>query len=79
MNNNNSKSNPSSSNGKGKINKSRDAKKLFKAFYDYPKSRRMGATEIGYEDQTYMVTQLVSDWLKTGKAEVCGEENLWKQ
>ncbi|MDA7804405.1 hypothetical protein N8987_07535 [Crocinitomix sp.] len=46
------------------------AKQLFKALYNEPLSRRMAATKIGLTDQTYMVTQFIYDWLKTGKAQV---------
>jgi Rod binding domain-containing protein len=47
-------------------------KKLYKLLYNKPLSRRMAATELGFTDQTYMVTQLVSDWIKQGKAMVIG-------
>lgn len=61
-----------------------DAKKLFKVLYGEPISRRMAATQIGYEDLTYMVTQNVHDWLKCGKAHVvkqirCKRSNRWVQ
>lgn len=46
--------------------------KLFKALYDKPMSRRMAATFIGYNDQTYMVTQYIYDWIKQGKASTVG-------
>jgi hypothetical protein len=32
----------------------------------------MVATELGYTDQTYMVTQFIYDWIKQGKAMVIG-------
>lgn len=48
------------------------AKKLFKALSNEPLSRRMAATQIGFIDQTYMVTQFIHDWIKQGKAEVIG-------
>lgn len=54
-----------------KDKKNEDAKKLFNTLKQ-PKSRRMAATEIGYPDQTFMVTQLIYDWLKEGKAAVIG-------
>lgn len=46
--------------------------KLFEALYLKPISRRMAATIIGLPDQTYMVTQLISDWIKQGRAQVIG-------
>jgi hypothetical protein len=58
--------------GQGKDTKKHYTNKLYKAFYKEPLSRRMGATKIGFTDQTYMVTQLVLDWIKQGKAEVIG-------
>jgi len=48
------------------------AKKLYKALYNEPLSRRMAATKTGFIDQTYMVTQFVYDWIKQGKAQVIG-------
>lgn len=56
----------------GKDTKKEDAKKLFEVLYRHPMSRRMGATEIGYTDQTYMVTQFIYDWIRQGKAQVIG-------
>lgn len=50
-----------------------EAQKLYKALYTKPISRRMAATFIGYLDQTYMVTQLIYDWLKDGKAQIVGK------
>ena len=47
-------------------------KELHKLFYARPLSRRMVATELGFTDQTYMVTQYISDWIKQGKAKVIG-------
>lgn len=49
-----------------------DASQLFEALYNKPISRRMAATNIGYADQTYMVTQFIFDWIKAKKAEVVG-------
>lgn len=48
-------------------------KRLYKALFTKPLSRRMAATKIGYTDQTYMVTQTISDWIKQGKAAVIGQ------
>ena len=48
------------------------AKDLFEALFNKPLSRRMAATEIGFTDQTYMVTQFIYDWIKQGKAQVIG-------
>ena len=67
----------------GKFNKKEDTLSLYKTLWQ-PKSRRMAATEIGYEDQTYMVTQRVSDWIKEGKAAVigrirCSRSKRWVQ
>ncbi len=59
--------------GQSKDKKKEYAKRLFSAFQKEPLSRRMGATEIGFTDQTYMVTQFVYDWIKQGKAEVIGK------
>lgn len=47
-------------------------KELYNLLYNKPLSRRMVATELGYTDQTYMVTQLIYDWIKQGKAKVIG-------
>jgi hypothetical protein len=55
-----------------KDTKKEDAIKLFNALIKEPLSRRMAATLIGYPDQTYMVTQLIFDWIAQGKAQVIG-------
>lgn len=47
-------------------------KELYDLLYNKPLSRRMVATELGYTDQTYMVTQFIYDWIKQGKAMVIG-------
>jgi hypothetical protein len=49
-----------------------DAKQLFRILFKRPISRRMSATKLGYTDQTYMVTQIIYDWIKCGKAQVVG-------
>lgn len=49
------------------------AKRLYKILFESPKSRRMAATDLGYDDQTFMVTQNVSDWIKKGRAQVIGK------
>lgn len=59
-------------NGKGKYTKNDYTKELYDLLYKKPLSRRMVATELGYIDQTYMVTQYISDWIKQGKAMVVG-------
>lgn len=64
--------NNSPQNSHGQDNKIIDAKKLYSILYNRPMSRRMSATELGYTDQTYMVTQIISDWLKSGQAHVIG-------
>lgn len=48
------------------------AKRLFATLYKQPLSRRMAATQIGFPDQTYMVTQFIYDWIEQGKAQVIG-------
>jgi hypothetical protein len=48
------------------------AKLLYSALYRKPISRRMAATIIGFPHQTYMVTQLIYDWIEAGKAQVVG-------
>lgn len=61
-------------NGKeqGKDTKKDYTKELYDLLYNKPLSRRMVATELGYADQTYMVTQFIYDWIKQGKAMVIG-------
>ena len=49
------------------------ANKLFKVLYNEPMSRRMAITKLGFADQTYMVTQLIYDSIKQGKAQVIGK------
>lgn len=56
----------------GKDTKSDYAKQLYALLYDIPMSRRTAATKLGYEDQTYMVTQLIFDWIESGRAQVIG-------
>jgi len=65
--------NDNPNNSQGKYTKKDYAKRVFYAFYCEGISRRSAATKIGFVDQTYMVTQLVSDWLKQGKAAVIGK------
>jgi hypothetical protein len=60
-------------NSKGKDTKKENVKKLFKALEKEPMSRRMAATELGFTDQTFMVTQNVYDWIEAGKAQVIGK------
>ena len=57
--------------GYGKDTKKEYAKKLFKAL-STPQSRRMAATQLGFIDQTYMVTPHILKWIKQGKAQVIG-------
>jgi hypothetical protein len=59
-------------NGIGKDTKKDYAKELYNLLYKKPLSRRMVATELGFTDQTYMVTQFIYDWIKQGKAMVIG-------
>jgi len=56
----------------GKDTKKNHTKELFKILKDKPLSRRMAATELGFTDQTYMVTPYISEWIKQGKAMVIG-------
>jgi hypothetical protein len=56
----------------GKNKQKKDVKLLYKVLFNSPVSRRMAATNIGYTDQTYMVTQYINDWIKQGKAAVIG-------
>lgn len=60
------------SNSIGKYTKKDFTKELYNLLYKKPLSRRMVATELGFTDQTYMVTQCISDWIKQGKAMVIG-------
>jgi hypothetical protein len=57
----------------GKDTQKTDAERLYNVLFEKPISRRMAATFIGYNDQTYMVTQLIYDWIKAGKAKVTGK------
>jgi len=59
-------------NGQGKYTKNDYTKELYDLLYKKPLSRRMVATELGFTDQTYMVTQYIFDWIKNGKAMVIG-------
>lgn len=55
-----------------KDKKKREAKLLRAILFKKPISRRMAATALGHPDLTYMVTQDVSDMLKSGRAQVVG-------
>lgn len=46
---------------------------LYQLLYKKPLSRRMAATRLGFDDQTYMVTQIIIDWIKQGNAAVVGK------
>lgn len=52
--------------------KSERTTSLYNILFERPKSRRMAATELGYPDQTYMVTRTICEWIKKGKAQVVG-------
>lgn len=52
--------------------KETDSKQLHTILFKRPISRRMAATALGYTDQTYMVTQLIIDMIKDGRAQVVG-------
>lgn len=41
--------------------------------YARPITRRMAATEVGYPDQTFMVTQNIFDLIVSGRAQVVGK------
>jgi hypothetical protein len=47
-------------------------KELFQLLMERPLSRRMAATELGFKDQTYMVTPHIVRWIRQGKAKVIG-------
>ena len=47
-------------------------KELYDILYKKSISRRMAATELGFDDQTYMVTPYILNWIKQGKAAVVG-------
>jgi hypothetical protein len=55
-----------------KCTKKDDAQRLFDILFQKPISRRMAATLLGYEDQTFMVTQSIYDWIEEGKVQVIG-------
>lgn len=59
-------------NGQSKNKQNNHVKQLYKVLFNSSLSRRMAATEIGFTDQTYMVTQKISDWIKQDKAAVIG-------
>lgn len=52
--------------------KKRDLIRLLEILYIKPMSRRMAATELGYTDQTYMVTQNILDLIAQGRAAIVG-------
>lgn len=60
-------------NKQGKYTKKCYKKELFEILFKQPMSRRMVATELGFIDQTYMVTPFVLEWIKKGKAFVIGK------
>ncbi|MRI02099.1 hypothetical protein GH721_16260 [Kriegella sp. EG-1] len=72
MKNHNHSLNSSSGDERGKNTKKEYAKKLYSLLHKEPMSRRMAATQLGFADQTYMVTQIIFDWIKEGRAEVVG-------
>jgi hypothetical protein len=59
-------------NGQVQDTKKGYTKELFEILYKRPLSRRMAATELGFNDQTYMVTPFVLEWIKQGRAAVVG-------
>jgi len=71
-NNNHSLINPLGKGNKAQNKQKIDSKQLFRILFKRPISRRMSATKLGYKDQTYMVTQIIYDWIKCGKAQVVG-------
>ena len=56
----------------GKKTKRDYTKELYVLLYKKTLSRRMAATELGYTDQTYMVTPHICKWIKQGRAFVIG-------
>lgn len=68
---NNQMNSPSFDEG-GKNKKRNVEKELFKLLFKRPISRRMAATELGFPDQTFMVTDTIKNWLNYGKAEIVG-------
>lgn len=57
---------------KAQDTKLQDEKQLHSVLFKRPMSRRMAATAIGYTDLTYMVTQIIFDMIKDGRAQVVG-------
>src|SRR5690348_9770629 len=53
--------------------KEKREKQLHKILFERPITRRMAATQMGYPDQTYMVTQLIFDLIKSGRVQVVGK------
>lgn len=72
MENNHSNSQKSFRTGRRKGNKKGYTKELYKLLYHKTLSRRMAATELGFVDQTYMVTPFILGWIKKGQAAVAG-------
>lgn len=58
---------------KAQDTKEKREKQLCKILFARPITRRMAATQMGYPDQTYMVTQLIFDLIKDGRAQVVGQ------
>ncbi len=56
----------------GKDTKKANKTQLFNLLHKKPLTRRMAATQLGFPDQTYMVTQYISDWITQDKAMVIG-------
>ena len=59
-------------NRRNKNTKREYAKQLFNILFEKPMSRRMAATELGFIDQTYMVTQLIYAWIEQVRAQEIG-------
>lgn len=62
----------SSDKKQGQDTKKQFNQQLFNALYTEPLSRRMVATNLGYPDMTYLVTQTIFDWIESNKAQVVG-------
>jgi hypothetical protein len=58
--------------GQSKDTKNGYTRELYNLLYKKTLSRRMAATELGFIDQTYMVTPYILNWIKEGKAMVIG-------
>ena len=56
-----------------KYTKEKREKQIRVILHARPITRRMAATELGYPDQTFMVTQNIFDLIVSGRAQVVGK------